>query len=88
MASVIKRSNVNVGPRAAILAELKETGMDRLEQGNQVKATEYKRAHDAIKAGEDMVRVRHAVWIVSADDSPCDGEDADAAIYAAMTTAG
>lgn len=79
----MKRSNVNVGTRAEILAELEETGSDRAAQGNKVKAAEYAQAIHAVTGGADVVRVRHSIWVVSdGQDSLSDREIAEAAVYA------
>lgn len=81
------RTNVNTGSRAEILAELDQYGRDRHEQGNETKAREFARAHNAIEAGAAFVRVGSSVWYV-AGVSLSDGEIAAAAVATLAPVAG
>lgn len=77
----MKRSNVNAGTRAEVLAELEEYGSDRARQGNAIKAAEYARAIAEIEGGADVVRVRSSVWRVTDNASSLpDRELSDSAI--------
>lgn len=78
----MKRSNVNVGTRDEVLAELEGYGSDRAAQGNAAKAREYARAIASIQAGAEVVRVRHSIWYVHDGSSTSDGEIGAAAVYA------
>lgn len=69
----MRRSGLNEGTRAEILAELDQYGSDRLDAGKHDRAREYAKAINAIENGADEVRVEHAVYRVT--DSPGDGED-------------
>lgn len=63
----MKRSALNEGTRAEILAELDEYGRDRMAQGaedSEERAREYARALAVIEAGADEVRVDRAVYRV------------------------
>lgn len=83
------RSNVNTGTRDEILAELDQYGADRARQGNTAKAVLYARAHNAIEAGADVVRVGSSIWYVTAGaDSPSDWEIAAAARHDEAAIAG
>lgn len=76
----MKRNNVNTGSRDEILAELEQYGRDRTAQGHHNKAREFARAHNAVEAGADVVRVGSSVWHVGDDEgSPSDWEIAAAA---------
>ena len=84
----MKRSNVNVGTRTEILAELEQYGSDRVAHGKTDRAREYARALASIEAGSDVVRVRHSVWVVCDEKSPSDGEIGIAAASADAGSAG
>lgn len=85
----MKRTNVNTGTRAEILAELHEYGSDRAKQGNATKAHEFAHAINQVEQGADCVRIRAAVWYVVEDgDSPTDWEIAAAARHDDTAMAG
>jgi hypothetical protein len=80
----MKRSNVNAGTRAEVLAELDQYGADRAAHGKEAAAREYARAIADLEAGETVVRVRHSVWFITDDgSSPDDGEVCQAAVQTA-----
>lgn len=85
----MKHSNVNVGSRAEVLAELDRYGHDKLAHGKEALAREYARAIARIENGATAVRVRNAVWYVTdGENSPSDEEICEAALNATAITAG